>query len=280
MGLDRLRGKVAVVTGAHTAIGEAIIKKFASEGAKVAFFGSDESMGKKLLESVKGMNGEGLFEKVGISNRDEVKAFFDKVSKTFGDVDALVTVPVVKQNKPFIELEEADWVDLMENDGLGAVYAMWETLPAMKRNRKGSILAVTSLYGSEAGVNTSFVAYFMAGMHNMIRCVSMEYSPWGIRVNALAPGLIADDGESITKEEVFQIMGDDTLRRPGTAEEVAGAALWLSSDEASYITGAILNVDGGVVSRSMVTKTWQTGETEFLREFEYDGETAQSSFSR
>jgi 3-oxoacyl-[acyl-carrier protein] reductase len=271
---------VAVVTGAHTAIGEAIVKKFAGEGARVAFCCDHEETGKKLLDSINSADGEGLYVAVVISSQDEVKAFFIKISEAFGDVDILVTVPVVKQNKPFVELTEVDWVDLMENDGLGAIYAMWEALPAMKRNRRGSILNVTSLYGSEAGVNAAFNAYFMAGMHNLTRCVSMEYAPWGIRVNALAPGLVAGDGKEFTREEIFGIMGDDTLRRAGAAEEIANAALWLSSDEASFVTGAIINVHGGVVSRSMETKTWLTGETEFLREFECACGANKNAFER
>ena len=274
----RLMGKVAVVTGAHTAIGDAIVKKFADEGACVAFCGSCEEAGKRLLDSIKSMHAEGLFEKVTASDRDDVKTFYKKISDTFGDVNILVTVPVIKQNKPFLELTEADWVDMMENDGLGTIYAMWEALPYMKKNRNGSILNVTSLYGSEAGVNAAFNAYFMAGMHNLTRCVSMEYSPWGIRVNALAPGLIAEDKTEISKEEVSRIMGDDTLRRAGRPEEIANAALWLSSDDASFVTGAVINVNGGVVSRSMETETWLTGETEFLREFEYAGGSDKKAF--
>jgi len=264
----RLKGRVAVVTGAHTAIGGAIVKKFAGEGARVAFCGCCEETGNRLLDSIRGIGGEGMFAKIAISNQDEVKAFFKEASGTFGDIDTLVTVPAVRQNKPFVRLTEADWTDMMETDGLGAIYAMWEALPFMKKNRKGSILNVTSLFGTEAGVNVAFNAYFMAGMHNLTRCVSMEYSPWGIRVNALAPGLIEDDGNGYTREEILQIMGNDTLRRAGTAEEIANAALWLSSDEASFVTGAVINVNGGVVSRSIETGTWLTGETEFLREFE------------
>ena len=264
----RLTGRVAVITGAHTAIGGAIVRKFAGEGARAAFFGGCGEAGAELLADIEKAGGEGLFEKVEASDRDAVKAFFGKVAEAFGDVDILVTVPIIEQNKPFVELDEADWVDMMENDGLGAVYAMWEALPSMKKNRRGSILNVTSLYGTEAGVNAAFHAFFMAGMHNLTRCVSMEYSPWGIRVNALAPGLISGGGTEISKEEVFRIMGDDTLRRAGTPEEVANAALWLSSDEASFVTGAVINVNGGVVSRSMETATWMMGETEFKRDFE------------
>ena len=264
----RLNGRVAVVTGAHTAIGSAIVNRFANEGAKVAFFGCCEESGGRLLDTIKSSNGECLFAKVNISNHDEVKTFFDKVSETLGDADTLVTVPTITQCKPFVELSEDDWVDLMENDGLGAIYAMWEALPAMKMHRKGSIINVTSLYGSEAGVRVAFNAYFMAGMHNLMRCLSMEYSPWGIRVNALAPGFIAEDGQEHTSEDVFRVMGDDTLRRAGTPEEVANAALWLASDEASFVTGAVINVNGGVVSRTIETKTWMTGDTEFPRSFE------------
>ena len=268
----RLKGKVAIVTGAHTAIGSAIVKRFTSEGARVAFCGCCEESGKKLLGDIKSADGEGFFAKVDVSTQDEVRAFFAKASETFGDVDTLVTVPIITQDKAFLELSEDDWTDLMENDGLGAIYAMWEALPAMKKNRKGSIINVTSLYGTEASVSVAFNAFFMAGMHNLVRCLSMEYSPWGIRVNALAPGLIAGDGQEYSKEEIFQIMGDDTLRRPGTPEEVANAALWLASDEASFITGAVINVNGGVVSRSIESKTWLTGNSEFMREFEVDHE--------
>ena len=276
----RLKGRVAVITGAQTAISEAIVRKFVHEGAKVAFFGCCEESGGKLLDNIRSMNGEGLFVKVDISNQDEVKAFFKKAAEALGDIDVLVTVPTIKQHKPFIELTESDWVDMMENDALGLIYATWEALPFMKKNRKGSILNVTSLFGSEAGVNVAFNAYFMAGIHNLTRCLSMEYSPWGIRINALAPGLIEDGGKDYTKEEISQIMGDDTLRRAGTAGEVANAALWLSSDEASFITGAVINVNGGVVSRSIETKTWLTGETEFLRDFECSGETKTNAFER
>lgn len=276
----RINRKVAIVTGAHTAIGGAVVKKLAGEGAKVAFCGDCEESGKRLLDSVKSLEGEGLFSKVAISSQNEVKAFFERVSETFGDVDILITVPFVIQDKPFVELEESDWVDLMENDGLGAIYAMWEALPSMKKNRRGSIVNVTSLCGSEAYVNAAFNSYFMAGMHNLMRCVSMEYSPWGIRVNALAPGLIVKGGTDFTKDEIFRIMGDDTLRRAGTVEEVANVAVWLSSEEASYITGAVINVNGGIVSRSMETKTWLMGETEFLRDFECAGEIKRNAFER
>ena len=264
----RLAGRVAVITGADTAIGRALVEKFAGEGAQVAFFGCCEESGNKTLDSIKSADGKGLFAKVDISDRDAVKAFYRDIAEAFGDIDILVTIPVIKQNKPFLELTEDDWVCMMETDGLGAIYAMWEALPSMKKNRRGSIINVTSLYGTEAGVKAAFEAYFMAGMHNLMKCVSMEYSPWGIRVNALAPGLITGDGGEFSKEEVFQVMGDDTLRRPGTPEEVANAALWLASDEASFVTGAVINVNGGVLSRSIETKTWRTGGTELPREFD------------
>ena len=127
----RLKGRVAVVAGAHTAIGEAIVRKYASEGARVAFCGCCEESGKKLLNEIVIANGEGLFAKVDVSNQEEVRAFFRNVSETLGDADTLVTVPIITQDKPFIELTEDDWVDLMETDGLGAIYAMWEVLPAM-----------------------------------------------------------------------------------------------------------------------------------------------------
>jgi 3-oxoacyl-[acyl-carrier protein] reductase len=280
MAEKRLSGKIAIVTGANTAIGAAVVKKFADEGAKVAFCGSCEEGGQELLKKTRDASGEGLFVKLDIANQDEVKAFVKKASDTYGDVDLLVTVPVVKQNKAFVELTEQDWVELMEKDGLGAIYAMWEVLPSMKNNRKGSILNITSYYGSEAGYRAAFNAYFMAGMHNMMKCISMEYSPWGIRANALSPGLIIEEDQDLTKEEVFQAIGDDTLRRAGTPEEVANAALWLSSDEASYVTGAVINVNGGAISRGLETKTWLTGETEFLRDFERVGEAKMNAFER
>ena len=269
MSQKKLEGKVAVIADVCTPLGAATAKRFAEEGARVAFFGPCEECGQKTLEEIKAAGGEVIYGKVDITDEAAVHEFIDSAAEEFGPVTVAVCMQTDKTEKPFEELTDDDWNEVMERDGLGPIYVFDTVIEYMKKARTGSFLKVLGPNGGkQPDVCVAFDAYFSGGWKMLTECMSMEWAPWGVRSNSLEVGIVDDGTKEWTTEEIYTKQSPDGLRRPASIDEIVATILFLSSDDSSYMTGQNVVANGGNLARSFVRDTWEVGGTEFKREFE------------
>ncbi|MDR1511112.1 MAG: SDR family oxidoreductase [Synergistaceae bacterium] len=242
----RLEGKVAIVTGATSGIGAAIAFRYAKEGAKVVLCARREDKGNANVEKIRKEGGEAIFVKTDVTVRDDVKNAVKKTADTYGTVDILVNNAGILLNKKFKDSTPDDWRRVMKTDALGSLYFLWEVLPLMKARKYGVVVQVGSKASTRPSDQEAFYCFVKAGMDHMIRVLTDDYAPFGIRLNVLAPGLtLTEMTESAPRLD--ELAKGVPFGRVGKAEEMADAALWLGSDESSYVSGAVINVDGGLV---------------------------------
>jgi len=247
MKTGKLEGKVAIVTGATSGIGEAIAYRFAKEGAKVVLSGRREAMGKQHAQKIVDGGGEAVFVKTDVTKEDEVKHMIQTTITTYERVDILVNNAGVLMPKRFEESTVEDWYEIMSVDGLGYLLCMWEVLPIMKNQGSGCVINVSSKSATRPSELTPFYCFVKAGMDQLTRCLNNDYAEYGIRLNSLSPGLTYSE---MTKGDprFYEFAKAVPMKRYATADEIAGSAVFLASEDASYISGAAINVDGGLVS--------------------------------
>lgn len=244
---DKLEGKVAIITGATSGIGEAVAYRFASEGAKIVLSGRRETLGKQNAERIASAGGKAIFVKTDVTKEDEVKHMVKTAMAVYGRIDILFNNAGILLPKRFEESTVEDWYCIMSIDGLGYLLCMWEVLPIMKDQGGGCVINVSSKSATRPSELTPFYCFVKAGMEHLTRCLSNDYAEYGIRLNSLSPGLTYTE---MTKDDprFYEFAKTVPMKRYATAEEVAGAALWLASNDSSYVAGAAINVDGGLVS--------------------------------
>lgn len=247
MKAGRLEGKVAIVTGATSGIGEAIAYRFAEEGAKVVLSGRREEMGKRNAQRIMDAGGEAIFVKTDVTNKEEVALMVKTAMATYGHIDVLVNNAGILLPKRFEECTAEDWFKIMSVDGLGYLLCMWEVLPIMKDQGSGCVINVSSKSATRPSDLTPFYCFVKAGMDHLTRCLNNDYAEFGIRLNSLSPGLTLSE---MTRDDprFYEFAKGVPMKRYATADEIAGSAVFLASDDASYISGAAINVDGGLVS--------------------------------
>lgn len=250
----RLAGKVAIVTGAASGIGRATARLFAREGATVVVADKREEPGRETVRLIEDGGGTAAFVLTDVSRAADVRAMVQSAVETFGRLDVLVNNAAWSRALPATELPEEDWnatIDAcLKSVYLGAKYA----IPEMIKGGGGSIVNISSANGIIS--NPSFSAYSAAkaGILGLTRNLAIDYGLRGIRVNAICPGFIATErsGEALERDplEKWALTETQVLGRYGRPEDVAWAVVFLASDEASYITGATLVVDGGLTIQS------------------------------
>lgn len=250
----RLSGKVAMITGGAAGIGKATAQVFAREGAKVVICDVSEELGSAL---VKELGPDAQFNKVDVCNRAEVQQWVDGVVDRFGKVDILVNNAGITRDAQFIKMKDGELVKQMSEEAFDSVISVnlkgvfncsQAVAPYMVKQQGGVILnasSVVGLYGNFG--QTNYVAT-KAGVVGMTKVWARELGKYGIRVNAVAPGFIMTEMVAKMPEEVLAGMRAKTpLGRLGEPEDIANTYLWLSTDEASYINGTTISVDGGIV---------------------------------
>jgi NAD(P)-dependent dehydrogenase (short-subunit alcohol dehydrogenase family) len=241
----RLQGRVAIVTGSGRGIGRAIALLFAAEGASVLVADMHGESGAGTAEAVMANGGKALAMCVDVTQRGDVEAMVKTANATLGGVDILVNNAGVLRNAPFLEMSEALWDEVLAVNLKGAFHTSQCVLPGMIAKRHGRIVNFCSgaALGSPLEANYSAAK---AGVIGLTRTLALEFADHNITVNAVAPGVI---DTPMTRAQsptlIAEIERKIPLRRLGTADEVANAALFFASDEAAYVTGQILFVCGG-----------------------------------
>lgn len=246
--MHRLKEKVAIVTGAGRGIGRGIALRFASEGAKVAVVDMDEALADKTALQITQAGAECLSCRADVSSDTDVGQFVTDTLQSFGRLDILVNNAGIGGSKTCLDTTEADW-DRMVAVNLKSVFLVCRrVIPEMLERGGGKIINIASMYGMLASVHTLAYSASKAGVINITRQLAVDYSGKHINVNCISPGLIATE-MTRAKIEDPEIMGrfleDIPLGRNGSPEDLAGAAVFLASPDADFITGHNLVVDGG-----------------------------------
>jgi 3-oxoacyl-[acyl-carrier protein] reductase len=244
----RLEGKVAIVTGAAQGIGKATALKFAAEGAKVVIcdvrLGSMDEISAELKE----MNAEFLAYEVNVVNRDQIQAMVDDVVSKWGKIDVLVNNAGITADNQLVKMPEEDFDKVIDVNLKGVFNCTQLVVPVMSDNGGGVVLNASSVVGLYGNFGQTNYAATKWGVIGMTKTWAKELGKKNIRVNAIAPGFIATPMVKKMPEKVIEMMeGKAPLRRLGTPEDIANAYAFLASEEASFITGTVLSVDGGVV---------------------------------
>lgn len=248
----RLENKTAVITGGTSGIGEATAKLFAREGARVAVVGRNEEKGKSIVEEISSNGGQAVFVQCDVSKEEDAKKMVDQVIKEFGQIDILYNNAGIAEFGTVHETEEENWNKVLDINLKGVYLCSKYVIPHMQKQKKGSIISTASVAGMIGYPGAAAYCASKGGVHNLTKAMALDYGPDGIRVNDICPGVIETPmtvGAFGSGEEVKKQAADYPIGRVGTPEDIAYAALFLASDESTFVTGTSLIVDGGFTAK-------------------------------
>jgi len=244
----RLKDKVAIITGGAKGIGRETALLFAREGAKVVIGDFDEEAGRKTLEDILALGAEALFCKVDVTDRVSVEEMVKKTKERFGRVDILINNAGITADALLTKMTDQQWDKVIDVNLKGVFLCTRAVAPVMIEQGYGVILNASSVVGVYGNIGQTNYAATKAGVIGMTRSWAKELGRKGIRVNAVAPGFIMTEMTARVPEKILELMKERTpLGRLGQPRDVAAAYLFLASDEASFINGQVLGVDGGLV---------------------------------
>ncbi len=250
--MDRLKNKVAIITGGGSGIGRASCLLFAREGAKVVVADYIPDGGNETVRQIKSVNGEASFVLTDVSKSTDVQNMIATTVKTYGRVDILFNNAGIEGPSAKLgNYKEEDWDRVIAID-LTAVYlGIKYVLPEMMKQGGGVILSTASVAGLVGFPGSGAYAAAKAGVINMTRMVALEYADKNIRVNCICPGIIETPmvDRVVGNRSKERVVKAEPIGRLGRAEDIANAALFLASDESSFATGAPFIIDGGYVAR-------------------------------
>lgn len=244
----RLAQKTALVTGSSRGIGQSIALRFAQEGAKVVVtYNTQEAMALRVCDELEQLGAETFCTHLDVTIRSSVQQVLAKIMERWGRLDILVNNAGYLEQKPFATITDEDWDYTLAVNLKGCFICTQEAMKIFQLQRSGCIINITSVGGQIGGDKAPHYAAAKAGVISLTKSTARLLAPRGVRVNAIAPGFIRTEmyADVISRTPESQINVGILLGRVGEPEEVAAAALFLASDEARYITGHVLNVNGG-----------------------------------
>jgi len=245
-----LTGKVAIVTGGSRGIGRAVSLRLAREGADVAVvFAGNREKAEAVVGEIQEMGRRSVAIQADVSQADQVDAMVKQVIEAFGRIDILVNNAGITRDNLLLRLKEEDWDAVLSTNLKGVFLCTKAVTRQMMKQRFGRIINISSVVGLIGNPGQANYVAAKAGVIGLTKTAARELASRGITVNAIAPGFIETDMTAVLGEETReQMLGQIPLGRFGSAEDVAGAVAFLASDDAAYITGQTLNVDGGMVT--------------------------------
>ena len=267
--MDRLKDKVAIVTGSTSGIGVGIASLYAAEGAKVVICGRRKEKGQQVVDSITNDGGEASYHFMDITDTDSIDALFADTAEKYGKIDILVNnaANVGLPDGRVDELTLEMWDNIFQSDIRGTFYATKCVLPYMMKNEQGgSIINIGSMASCGGDLGSTAYACAKAGVDMLTQSTALQYGKQNIRCNCVRPGLIvtpqneANVPQALKDVFLSNIMGN----RYGCPEDIGHMCVYLASDESSYVTGQIMNVDGGLNShvstvaqfRELNSRTW------------------------
>ena len=244
-----LTGKVAVVTGGGTGLGEAIAKALAEAGASIVLCGRRQEPLDKVASEIESGGGKALPIRTDVTNAEDVNAMASEVLNAFGRVDVLVNNAGINTVKPFLELTEKEWDAVLDTNLKGCFYCCQALGKGMVEQRSGSVINVVSVFGRTGFMNISPYIASKGAIVQLTKALAVEWARHNVRVNAIAPSYFEtemakrdiESDERVLKFNLSKI----PMRRGGKPHEMGGIAVFLASEASSFITGETIAVDGG-----------------------------------
>jgi 3-oxoacyl-[acyl-carrier protein] reductase len=249
----RFRGQVAMVTGAGRGLGRAVARRLASEGAAVGALDLDPATAGEIVAEIAADGGQALRLQADVSNREQARRAVDTCLDHFGRIDALVNNAGIGRLTPFLESTDEEWREVFEVNLLGSFVMAQEAGRHMARQGSGRIVNVASICAHWANSTATAYSASKAGVLALTRGVAMELGPLGVNCNAISPGPFETEMlHSLLSEEEKQLRFQRSpARRFAKVDEIAAAIAFLASSDASYVNGAVLNIDGGLLIAGM-----------------------------
>ena len=242
-----MKRDTVLITGASRGIGSAIAKSLAKENYNIVInFRENEIEAKKVFDEIKEYNSNVLMIKADIRKTEDVENMFLEIEKNFGNVDILINNAGISSVKFFQDITEEEWEDMFNVNVHGAYRCIKRAIPSMISNRYGKIIGISSIWGVTGGSLEAHYSATKGAIISMNKALAKELGYSGITVNTVAPGGIDTDMlKNISKENLEEYCSEFSLQRLGKPEEIASVVKFLVSKDSSYITGQVINVNGG-----------------------------------
>ncbi|MEO9967816.1 MAG: 3-oxoacyl-ACP reductase FabG [Reichenbachiella sp.] len=245
--MEKLKDRVAIVTGGSAGIGRAAVLKLADEGAKIAIWDIDEAQGQELANELSSRSIQAIFQKVNTADPEAVNSAAEEVIRQLGRIDILINNAGITRDATIKKMTNDQWDQVIAVNLTGVFNCIKAASPNMIENGSGRIINTSSVVGLAGNFGQTNYAATKAGVIGMTKTLARELGKYQITVNAVAPGFIATEMVKAMPEKVIEMMISKTpLGRLGTPEDIASAYVFLASDDASFITGTVISVDGAV----------------------------------
>ena len=266
--MDRLKGKVAIVTGSTSGIGAGIAQQFAAEGAKVVICGRREAKGQAIVDGIARNGGEASYHFMDVTQTDSMEALMKDTAEKYGKIDILVNnaANVGLKDGRVDELTLEMWDQIFQSDLRGTFYATQCVLPYMREKQSGSIINIGSMAACGGDLGSTAYACAKAGVDMLTKSTALQYGKENIRCNCVRPGLIVTpENENRVPQALKNVfLNNIMVDRYGKPSDIANMCVYLASDESAYFTGQVVTVDGGLNAhvstvgefRKMQSRTW------------------------
>lgn len=247
--MSKFEGKAAIVTGASRGIGREIALLLAKEGARVAVnYSGSKDKAEEVVQLIKDAGGEAFAIQADVSNQDSVKKMIDETIATFGSIDILVNNAGITRDNLLMRMKEDEWDDVIDINLKGVFLCTKGVTRQMMRQRAGKIVNVASIVGVSGNPGQANYVAAKAGVIGLTKTTAKELASRNINVNAVAPGFITTEMTDALSDDIKeQMLTNIPLGKLGSSENVAKTVLFLLSEDAAYITGQTIHVDGGMV---------------------------------